>query len=438
MEQKYKFGLIKNEGVWNESKTRIYPNSYFEGYKPIQSVEIFGLINSTDGNFWFIGEDDDYYWTIAKISEETIKNLYNKLINNDFTDIHFTNGIGLHSDINIFKMKDDIIELSIINLHNNKIVTREFHKDWIPSLIKTLDIDNPIISNNEILPIWEKSLVPDKIEYPMMTPEEYVYSKIQSSPDFYIKEDFEITKFNIYDELFNSLNSHNGTEEFIDTISKIKEIDYSRVERLLKEPTYIGYKNVEELDLCDRTILLPITETCIARGILEDEKGNYPEVIFWQKNSTKNLNEIMNERKGLIINTKFGPYPNFKKEYSTLWINKDELFDKLSQEWIKEIIWFYQTSLDAIENGCFKDHIEFPTGSEKEDEKIIEEYKKILKNQSLEEISKNYNCEYNYNIPEFLSKRWIKTKMEYKNFINEILGISNEFLENKDNNFIER
>ena len=95
MEQKYKFGLIKNEGVWNESKTRIYPNSYFEGYKPIQSVEIFGLINSTDGNFWFISEDDDYYWTIAKISEETIRNLYNKLLNNDFTDIHFTNGIGL-------------------------------------------------------------------------------------------------------------------------------------------------------------------------------------------------------------------------------------------------------------------------------------------------------------------------------------------------------
>lgn len=80
----------------------------------------------------------------------------------------FTNGIGLHSDINIFPMKDDIIELSIINLHNNKIVTREFHKNWI-SLIKTLDIDNPIISNNEILPIWEKSLVPDKTEYPMMT-----------------------------------------------------------------------------------------------------------------------------------------------------------------------------------------------------------------------------------------------------------------------------
>ena len=45
---------------------------------PIQSVEIFGLINSTDGNFWFISEDDDYYWTTAEISEETIRKIRRK------------------------------------------------------------------------------------------------------------------------------------------------------------------------------------------------------------------------------------------------------------------------------------------------------------------------------------------------------------------------
>ena len=45
---------------------------------PIQSVEIFGLINSTNGNFWFISEDDDYYWTTAKISEETIRKIRRK------------------------------------------------------------------------------------------------------------------------------------------------------------------------------------------------------------------------------------------------------------------------------------------------------------------------------------------------------------------------
>lgn len=62
---------------------------------------------------------------------------------------------------------------------------------------------------------------------------------------------------------------------------KLKKQIILELKDFLKEPTYIGYKNVEELDLGDRTILLPISETCIAR-ILEDRK-NYPEVIFWQK-----------------------------------------------------------------------------------------------------------------------------------------------------------
>lgn len=175
---KYEFGLIKDDGVWNNPTTSIYYNSTFNGYKPIQSCEIFGLINSTNGYFWLLSEDDDHYWTTTKISEETIRDLYNKLKNNDL------------SDNNIFNFKkENIIELTLVSLHNNKKESRTFHKDWIPALIETLDIDNPIKSEQEILPIWEKSLVPDKIEYPMMTPEEYIYSTIQDWPSLYVKKE---------------------------------------------------------------------------------------------------------------------------------------------------------------------------------------------------------------------------------------------------------
>ena len=45
---KYKFGLIKSEGVLNTPSTNIFYKNYFNGYKPVQSHEIFGLINSTD------------------------------------------------------------------------------------------------------------------------------------------------------------------------------------------------------------------------------------------------------------------------------------------------------------------------------------------------------------------------------------------------------
>ena len=75
----YKFGLIKDKGTWNTPTTNIYYNNYFDGYKPVQSTECFGLINSTDGNFWLLSEDDDHYRTTCKISEETIRTIFNEL-----------------------------------------------------------------------------------------------------------------------------------------------------------------------------------------------------------------------------------------------------------------------------------------------------------------------------------------------------------------------
>ena len=422
MSIKYKFGLIKDDGVWNNPSTHIYYNTTFNGYKPIQSSEIFGLINSTDGNFWLLSEDDDYYSTTVKISEETIRELFDKLKNNDL------------SDSNIFGFKNDnLIELTLTNLQNDKKITRTFHKDWIPVLIKTLDIDNPIKSDKEILPIWEKLLVPDKIKYPIMTPEEYIYASIENWPSLYVKNDFELIKFKIYDDLINKLSSYETTEEFIDGISKNKEIDFDRVKRYLNEKSFNGYSDAEKINIGTKEIVLPKSNTCIVNNIFEDEKEKYPNVIYWQiNNNNDNVEKNILEKKGLIIDTKFSPYPNFQKKYSTLWNNKDDLLNKLPIEWIEEFIWFYQTSLQAINDGCYKNYSQFPTGSEKEDKSRMIEMQKFINNKSNEQISKDYDCEYNGDLFDFMSRRWEKQKIEYELFINEIIEVLADSLSKKN------
>ena len=70
------------------------------------------------------------------------------------------------------------------------------------------------------------------------TPEEYIYASIENWPSLYVKNDFELIKFKIYDDLINKLSSYETTEEFIDGISKNKEIDFDRVKRYLNEKSF--------------------------------------------------------------------------------------------------------------------------------------------------------------------------------------------------------
>lgn len=416
----YKFGLIKEDGVFNETSTDVFYNHTFFGYKPVQSFDIFGLINSTDGNFWLVSEDDDHYWTTAKISEETIRDIHTKLKNNDL------------SDSNIFKLENDLVSMNILNLQNNRLFTQKFHKDWIPQLIKTLDIDNPKKTKKDILPIWDKSIVPDRIDYPLMSLEEYIYNTISKYPTLYANKDFEISKFNVLDHFLNTISSgFDKDEDFFDTLSKKENIDIEKIKRLCIESSYTGFSKVDSINLETRVLNTPVQSSKIVENIFEEDKDKYPNVIYWQKNDpTKefDLQDIMNQRKGLKIESKFSPYPNFQKEYSLVWINKD-LLNNLDNEWIEGFKWFYEKSLESIDKGCFKDHSEFPTGSTKEDSNRIKQFENIIKNESFKKVSRDYGMEYNGNVEEFLTNQWLKTKDEYKTFINETINVLNDILD---------
>ena len=134
-----KFGLIKDKGIWNKPSTNIYYGHFFNGYKPLQSVDIFGLINSTDGNFWLLSENDDSYWTIAKISEETIRHLHNILKNEDF------------SDSEMFSFENTILTICLNNLTILETPTIQINKKEvnIKKLKKLIRIEKYILKNDK-------------------------------------------------------------------------------------------------------------------------------------------------------------------------------------------------------------------------------------------------------------------------------------------------
>lgn len=402
----YKFGLIKKTGVWNETTTRIGFDNYFEGYKPSQSSGVFGLVSSTDGNFWLLGEDDDYYFTKAKISEETLRNLLEKLKNNDF------------SDTNLFHMNSSLLTITLLNLDNQENVHIEFDKYWLQSLIEVLDIDNPIPTKvKRVLKVWEKSIVPDKINYPLMTPTEYVYATILEYPSLYAKEDFEVVKFKVFDHLFNVIgNGISDYETFKDSLSKKKDINIAKAKKLCTETLYYGYEDFTSRIINDEEYIFPKGEAK-AFGILEEEKENYKNIKFWQE-IPKNLESILEEFEEEKTHTKFNPYPNFQKEYSIIW-KIPKVLENLDKEWKNELLWFYEKCIEAINQGCFKNYSEFPTGNEKKDKQRINEIQKYNKDKSFEKISKDYEVEFNGDWSDFLKRRWLKTKKEYLMFIDE-------------------
>jgi len=406
----FKFGLIKSKGVWNKPTTDITFGNSFDGYKPVQSVDVFGLINSTDGNFWLLSEDDDHYFVDAKISEETIRNLHKVLSLHDF------------SDTKMFSFKDNILKITLLDLYTNKKISIQFAKAWIPSLIKTLDIDNPIPTTKKILPVWEKSVVPDKVIYPLMTPTEYVYKRISEYPSLYANKNFEISKFKVYDHFFNTLgNGYSTFDEVENTFFKKEEINIEKIKRFSKELSFDGYSKVETFLVGEREVYFPDSYSLVARNVFEEEKINYPEVIYWRSiNPNVDLNEIMAERNDLKFDTEFRPYPNFQKQYSLIW-KLPEIFSLLNDEWKKEIIWFYEKCEFAINNGCFKNYSEFPTGSKKIDQRHVEEMKKFIGDRTNEQVSKDYEVYFDGNVEDFLNRKWLKTKKEYLEFIKETI-----------------
>ena len=121
------------------------------------------------------------------------------------------------------------------------------------------------------------------------------------------------------------------------------------------------------------------------------------------------------------------PYPNFKAEYSIL----NQLpMDVLTDEWLKEIQWFYTECRNFFE-GPNVGHYSYaypssgktPMNTVAEQEKHFERFRK--EGQTEEEfnaiITKQWECEYTGDTDDFLKRRWAKELAKVKSFITKTL-----------------
>ena len=251
----------------------------------------------------------------------------------------------------------------------------------------------------------------------LMTPEQAVNFAINTYPVLYASVNREIARFKIDDHIFNVIgNGIRDTEEFIDHFS-VQNRDKSLMEdppqKYLSDVTlYRGYTEMEIFGNDEHTIEFPKIETMLDGLFTEEEKANHPEVILWRA-----CNKC----------DSFNPYPNFKKEYSTVWQVDSSV---LTPEWIEEAIWFYTECSKYFDRNNLSDYHNAVPSDPKKLEKRIRDYemnfRRYFDNSETEEeahqkITEAYGLEFKGDLLAFIQVRW---EMEFKRiraFIRETL-----------------
>lgn len=129
---------------------------------------------------------------------------------------------------------------------------------------------------------------------------------------------------------------------------------------------------------------------------------------------------------------KKNPYPNFKKEYSTIY---SVPLKDMPTDWLEGVLWYYEECKTYFENGAEGYSYAYPSKQNRDDDlaKHIEKYRKD--GQSEEEyfaaVSKAYECEFRGDIPDFQTRRWEKEKARILDFISDTMKYIKEELDKR-------
>lgn len=248
----------------------------------------------------------------------------------------------------------------------------------------------------------------------LLTPTKAVNLKINMHPSLYASAGFEIARLRVYDQIFNVIgNGIRNSEEFVNELrDRRKNVQKPLAKYLSGERLHYGYTETDDFEVGDHKISMPRHGSSLDEVFIEAEKADHPEVKYWL---------------GFDVANKFVPYPNFKKEYSTVWNIDTSL---LTNNWITEIIWFYRKCEEFFDGpNAHEYHSAVPSDPKKlearikDQEKFFEKYKK--ENMSEEEfwrvITENWHCEYRGDTLDFLQRRWQKEHDRIRAFITETI-----------------
>ncbi len=130
--------------------------------------------------------------------------------------------------------------------------------------------------------------------------------------------------------------------------------------------------------------------------------------------------------------TKNNPYPNFQKQYSTIYSIS---LNELPTDWLEGVLWYYRECKTYFENGAEGYSSAYPSKYNR-DEELVAHINKMRKEDMSEEdfnaaVSKAYGVEYTGDIPDFQTRRWNKEKTRILDFINETIGVLKEELDKR-------
>lgn len=250
----------------------------------------------------------------------------------------------------------------------------------------------------------------------LMTPVKAVNFNINMHPSLYASAGIEIAKLRVYDHIFNVIgNGIRDSDEFVDCLrDRRKGVQTPPAKYLSGERLHYAYTETEDFGEGDCKFSMPKHGSSLDEVFTEAEKADHPEVKYWL---------------GFNVSSKFIPYPNFQKEYSTVWQIDTAL---LTMDWIEEIIWFYRKCEDFFDGpDAHEYHRAVTTDPKKlerrikDQEQFFEKYRKETASESefWAAITENWQCEYRGDTLDFLQRRWQKEHDKIRAFITETIAM---------------
>lgn len=244
----------------------------------------------------------------------------------------------------------------------------------------------------------------------MLSAERFIVSYIEQNQDFYHMFSYENAKLAVMDHIFNVIgNGIHNTRQFIQYIS-IK--DSGKPEEEVAE-LFSGFQKIPD-------------------NIL---KG-FEEILETINDSTEKAESFKRElmQKERID---FNPYPNFNKDYSTIYFLDFNRLGKHKQSWVKAIQDFYQYCIEYLNSDkSLNNFYAYPSNSEDKNKRKIDEMKDYLSrkyngfdegNEDVyNQIVKDYGISsFNGDINQMLCDMWTKNKKNWIQFSKEAI----EYLE---------
>lgn len=244
----------------------------------------------------------------------------------------------------------------------------------------------------------------------MLSPERFIVSYIEQNQDYYHMFSYEDAKLAVMDHIFNVIgNGIHNTRQFTQYIS-IKDSGKSEEEvaELLN-----GFQKIPD-------------------NILK----RFEEVLQKINTSTEKAESFKRELKQKE-KIDFNPYPNFDKDYSTIYFLNFNRLGKHKESWIKAIQDFYQYCIEYLNSDkSLNNFYAYPSNSEDKNKIKVDEMKDYLsrKYEGFKEgnkdvynqIAKDYEISsFNGDIDQMLRDMWAKNKKNWIQFSKEAI----EYLE---------